>query len=221
MVGGAVVGGLVALWVSYAWGHSNAMADLPGAAERSSEVRAQLQRLQVENRDLRLKLAAQETERAGQVRERTALSKTIGELQAEVARVSQDLAFYRGVAGENVSEDVVRIQQFQINPLTTPDTYRLRIVLGRPLRGEDSISGAIKLVFEGTTAATPVNLDLSAATSPKIGELRFSYRYTQTLEQTIQLPSGFKPTRTTLEVQPAKRGASLMRQSFLWTVEGR
>ncbi len=219
IVGGAVLISLIALYAAFEWGRLNAGYDSRSARAQLGELKDQIRKLEADSRGQRLQLASQETERAGQVRERAELSKAIGDLQAEVGRQAQDLAFYRGVVGENLQAEVVRIQQFRVARGAASGEYVVKLVLGRPLRPEDAVSGTVKMTFEGTTAATPVNLDLAAVSEVTDGTLNFNYRYVETLEQTINLPAGFQPARTTVELQPARKGANPIRQTFLWTVE--
>jgi hypothetical protein len=214
--GGMVIVALLSLYVAFEWGRYNAGFDGRGARAERGKLTDQIHDLQNETRRLRLELAS----RVGQTRERAELSKSIGDLQAQVARQAQDLVFYRGIVGDNLSAEVMRIQEFRVTRGAKPDEYLLHLVLGRPLRPEDAINGTVRMTFEGTTAATPVNLDLGAVSSVPGGELRFSYRYVQTMDQTIKLPPGFMPARTTIEIVPARKGANPVRQSFIWTVEG-
>ena len=220
LLGGALVVGLLALFVAFEWGRYNAGFDGRKARAEHGRQVEQIQKLVAENRRLRLEFASHETQRVGQTRERAELAKTIGDLQAQVARQAQDLVFYRGIVGDNLSAEVIRIQEFRVTRGAQPDEYMLMLVLGRPMRTEDAINGVVKMTFEGATAATPVNLDLGAVSSVEGGELRFSYRYVATLEQAIKLPPGFTPARTTIEIVPARKGSSPLRQSFIWTVEG-
>jgi hypothetical protein len=219
LIGGAIVFGLLSLYVAFESGRSNAGFDGRGARARQGELTDQIRTLQTENRQLRLSLASQESSRVGQIRERADVSKTIGDLQAQVARQAQDLAFYRGVVGENTQAEIVKIQQFRVVRGATANEFLLKLVLGRPLRTEDAINGSIKITFEGATAATPVNLDLAAVSSVPEGELRFNYRYVEMIDQAIKLPEGFTPARTTIELKPLRKGANPVRQTFLWSVE--
>lgn len=219
MAGGVLLVTLIALYAAFEWGRRNAGFDGLKARGDVGELRSKVRDLEGEARRLRLTLAAQETERAGQVRERAELARTIGDLQAEVARQAQDLAFYRGVVGDSSQAEVMKIQQFSVTAGNEPGIFHLRLVLGRPLRPEDSVSGTVQFSFEGTTAATPVTLDLAAVSDVPGGLLNFSYRYVETLEQDIRLPEGFAPARTTIELQPARKGSNRIRQTFLWTVD--
>lgn len=219
LVGGGILLMLVALYAAFESGRLRAGYDSRATRARISDLRSEIRELEAESRRQRLQLAAQETDRVGQARERAELSKAIGDLQAEVGRQAQDLAFYRGVVGENLQAERVRIQQFKVVGNGGPDEYLLKLVLGRPLRPEDVVSGTVRITLEGMSASKPVNLDLGAVSTVADGELKFSYRYVQTLEQAIRLPHGFEPARTTVELQPTGKGASPVRQTFLWAVE--
>jgi hypothetical protein len=219
LVAAVVIVSVLALFTAFEWGRSNAGFDGRAARAESGELRARVRALEREVRDRRLQLASRESERVGQTRERTELAKTIGDLQAEVARLTSDLGFYRGVVGDKGPAEVLKIQQFRV--VRTPDAneFIVKVVLGRPLRPDDAVSGKLRMTFEGTTAATPANLDLAAVSDVKGGELSFSYRYLESIEQKIRLPAGFAPARTTVEIALTRKGANPVRETFLWSVD--
>jgi hypothetical protein len=207
------------LFIAFEWGRSNAGFDGRTARLQRSDLRDDIAKLESDNRALRLKLAGQETDRIAQIRERTELARAIGDMQAQLEQANSDLAFYRGVAGEQSSKDPLKIQQFKIRRGKAPNEYLLRLVLARPLGREDSINGRIRMTFEGTTAATPVNLDLAAVSEVDEGELTFSYKYSQTIEVPLRMPPGFTPARTSLAITPSRKGVNPIRTSFSWNVE--
>jgi hypothetical protein len=217
----AVVAGMVlaSSWVAFEFGRSRAGFD--GAAARSERAGLQdrISALEEELRASRLKLAMYDSDSAGNTRERTEVAKTIGELQAEVARLTSDVAFYRGVVDDRSTPQVVKIQQFRIVAGKAEREFLLRLVLGRPLRPEDSITGKVRITIEGTAAdGSAASYDL-AALGLAGGEIAFSLRYVVTIEQLVRLPAGFAPARTTVELAPARKGVNPVRETFIWTVE--
>lgn len=218
-IGGGLVIVLLAIYIAFEWGRSRAGFDGASAREQRSGLRGQVDELEAQLRQLRVQLAMYETERVGQTRERTELEKTIGSLQADKARLTSELAFYRGIAGGSTTTEVMKIQQFSVLRGPGANEYLLRLVLGRPLRAEDLLTGKVRITVEGGSVTEPQNLDLAALAGVEGGELSFNYRYTETLEQPIQLPAGFTPLRTTVELLPARRGVNPVRESFIWTVE--
>lgn len=215
---GVVMAGL-SLYAAFEWGRGNAGFDSRSARAEEGDLREQIRELEVQNRRQRLELAAGETQRVGQAREREELARTIGDLQADVARLTRDLAFYRGVVGEAANAAVVRVQQLRVTRGKTPGEFDLHLVLGRPLRPEDLVSGKARVSIEGSVGATPTTLDLAQVSDAPGGELSFSYRYVQTLDQAVKLPAGFVPARVTVELQPSRKGVNATRETFLWTVE--
>lgn len=219
LIGGSLVLLMMGLYVAFEWGRSIAGFDARGARAEAGDLHDRIKELENDNRQQRLKLAAVETQRVGQSREREELARTIGGLQADVARLTRDLAFYRGLVGQSANAPVVRVQQLRITRGAAADEYTLHVVLGRPLRPEDSISGKMRLTVEGASGATPVSLDLAQISGITSGELSFSYRYLQPLEQLVKLPPGFTAQRVTVELAVSRKGVNPVRESFLWTVE--
>ena len=219
VIGGSTVLGALLLYVAFEAGRGSAGSAGRAALAQRAGLEERVGELEASNRELRLKIASQETSQAGQSRERAELARTIGELQAQVARQSQDLAFYRGLAGDSAALPPVRIQQFRVSALGEPGQYSLKLILGRPVRPEDVVSGTLALTIEGMQNDKPAVLDLAQLTAGQAKELRFSYRYLQTFEQPLTIPADFKPERSTLEVRVARKGAEPVRQSFLWSLE--
>ena len=215
---GVIMAGL-AMYAAYEWGRGNAGFDSRSARAEVGQMRKRIQELESESRRQRLALAAGETQRVGQAREREELARTIGDLQADVARLTRDLAFYRGVVGDTANTQVVRVQQFRITRGQAAGEFMLRLVLGRPLRPEDFVSGKARVSLEGSVGATATTLDLAQVSDVPGGELSFSYRYVQTLDQAVKLPAGFVPARVTVLLQASKKGVNPVRETFLWTVE--
>ncbi len=219
VIGGSTVLGALLLYVAFETGRGSAGSAGRAAQAQRVVLEQRVDDLEATNRDLRLKVAGQETSQAGQGRERAELARTIGELQAQVARQAQDLAFYRGLAGDSAAAPPVRIQQFRVAALGTPGRYALKLILGRPVRPEDVVNGTLALTIEGTQNDKPVVLDLAQLTAGQLRELRFSYRYLQTFDQPLTIPADFKPERSTLEVRVARKGVEPVRQTFLWSLE--
>ena len=219
LIAAGVIMTLLAMYAAFEWGRGNAGFDSRSARAEEGELREKIAALEADNRRQRLALAAGETQRVGQALEREELARTIGDLQADVARLTRDLAFYRGVVGDSANAEVVRMQGFRVTRGKAPGEFLLHLVLGRPLRPEDFVSGKARVTLEGSVGATATTLDLAQVSDVTSGELTFSYRYVQTLDQAVKLPAGFVPARVTVELQASRKGANPVRETFLWTVE--
>jgi hypothetical protein len=211
----------VALYLAFEFGRSSAGYDAMQAAAQRDALREQAGKLTAEERELRVQLAAADETRVAQVRERSELARTIGELQAQVAKAEEDVQFYRGLVPQQQlqsSAPLVRVQQFHVIAGDGPQKFVLRFALNRPVRPEEAINGTVAVTVDGTRNGAAASADLAALGAAH--ELPFNFRYYANLEQPITLPADFKPERVTLEVRPARHGVPNYRQTFVWNVEG-
>src|SRR5580692_5154665 len=93
----AVLVALFALYVVYELGRYNAGYDRQAVAQQRTEFEVRIEQLEKENREMRTQMAELDTFRVGRAQEQAEVARAMGELQAQVARQSQELAFYRGV----------------------------------------------------------------------------------------------------------------------------
>src|SRR5580693_9534414 len=110
--------GLFTAYVIYELGRYNAGYDRLAVAQQRTEQEVEIEHLEKTNHELRTKLAELDTIRVGRSREQAEVARTIGDLQAQVARESQELAFYRGVVAQGAVTLGVKIEQLRITPGT-------------------------------------------------------------------------------------------------------
>lgn len=210
----------LALYVMFELGRYKAGYDALQAAAQRDGLMQQIDRLESKQHELRVQLAAAEERRVGEARERTEVERTIGQLQAQVAREQQETEFYRGLLVQpgQAADDAVRVQQFRITPQPGEGHYTLHFTLSRLRRPEEAVNGTIVIAFDGTRDGGAASADLAALTGGK-NELPFNFRYFAAIEQPVTLPEDFKPDRVTIEVRPARKGVAPYRQTFVWNVD--
>jgi hypothetical protein len=212
-----LLGGMV-LYVAFELGRFKAGYDAMQAAAERDALQRQIDQQVATTREMRVKLAAAEEARVAEVHERDEVSRTIGELQAQVERQEQDIEFYRGMVAQpgQKAAVVLSVQQFHIAALPISQTYSLRFSLNRLMRPGDPVTGVMGFTLGGTRDGNGVVEDLAALADGK-KEVPFSVRYTSAMEQTITLPADFKPERVTIELRP--KGMGPYRQTFVWNVD--
>jgi len=149
-------------------------------------------------------------DRLGLTQERAAVAGELGRLQGQLARQAQDLAFYRSIATSTAPAPVT-VQQLSLQAGTGPGRYALSLVLGRPLRREDMVSGTATLRVEGQRDSKQV--------SEKILDFGFNYRYLQQNRLEIILPADLQPARLVLELRLTRPQAGLWQQVVPWSPE--
>ena len=226
---GLVVGvlGVVALLAGYLlfeYGRSRAGYDNLAAQRARAELREEIKERDATIRDLRRMAAEFQTVTASQGQERSEVSRTIGELQAQVARQSQELAFYKGIVVKEANKAEVAIQQLRVTPAANgPDRYVVRLTLVQPARPDSIVTGRVLLTLEGQQPGQPegrtTRLDLAALTGGQTREIPYSFRYFENMDPEIVIPAGFRPDRLTVEIRSSRRGVEPVVQTILWSVE--
>jgi hypothetical protein len=211
---------LFALYVIYELGRYNAGYDRLAVAQQRAELEAAIDHLKEANHDLSLRLAEMDTQRIGWAREQAEVSHTIGDLQAQVARQGQDLAFYRGVGAQSSTAALgVSIQQLHIGATSAPKHFRVHLTLVRSVRSDDLVNGSAVLQVEGETQGRQESLGLAALTAGAQRELRYSFRYYQNLDQEITIPDGLRPERLSVELRSSRKGIAPLSKTFMWNVD--
>ena len=179
---------------------------------------------QIAERDAQLKLLQPkvdqlETLRISDTRERTEVQRSIGELQAQVARQTQELAFYKGLVAHNSAAPLFKIQQLRVAAGGAPQQFEIRLSLVQPLQSANTLAGAVKLSIDGVRAGAAEALNLSQLTAAKSRELPFSFRYVENIVVPIVLPADFKPERIVVEVRSNRKDVTPLTQTFVWVVD--
>jgi len=209
-----------ALYIVYELGRFNAGYDRLEAAQQRTELEVVIERLGKSNRELRTQLAELDTIRIGRAREQAEVTRTIGDLQAQVARQTQELAFYRGIVAQGASAVGVKVQQLHIAAGAKPQHFILHISLVRTVRPDSVAIGSVGLSIDGaTTDGKATTLDLPALSPGKQKELPFNFRYFENLDQEVVLPAGFQPEKVAAEVRSSKKDVAPASQSFPWSVD--
>jgi hypothetical protein len=209
-----------ALYVVYELGRFNAGYDRLAVAQQRTELEVEIERLGKSNRELRTQLAELDTIRIGRAREQAEVTRTIGDLQAQVARQTQELAFYRGIVAQGAAAVGVKVQQVHITPGAKAERYMVHIALVRTVRPDSVAIGSVALSIDGAMAdGKEATLDLAAITPSRQKELPFNFRYFENLDQAVALPAGFQPEKVAVEVRSSKKDVAPASQSFPWSVD--
>jgi outer membrane murein-binding lipoprotein Lpp len=169
--------------------------------------------------ELRAKVAQLESSTVGQTREREEVQRTIGELQAQVARANQELAFFRGIVTQNANSAEVKIQQARMVATSTANKFRVRVTLVQPMKPDTVVSGVVVLSVEGAVDGKPGRADFATLSGGKRREIPFTFRYLENIEEEITLPPGMKPEQLLVEVRSNRRGSAPVQQSYVWSVD--
>lgn len=217
--GAGLLIGVFALYVAYEFGRYDGGYDRQAAAQERTELEVKIDRLEQSNREMRTQVAEGETIRLGRAHEQAEVSRAIEDLQAQLARQSQQLNFYRGLVAQNTATMGVKVDQLHISPGTKANAFLVKFALLRSGRADADATGTVHLTLDGSSSEGPKSLELPYLTGGRVRELHFSFRYLQSLQQEIVLPAGFAPEQLSVELVSVKRDVPPSSQNFPWNVE--
>jgi hypothetical protein len=181
----------------------------------SEHVRA----LEAENAAQRTQLEAAEVSRRVDREGYKQVERNLGDMQSQIARLKQDLSFYRGLVQPDSSVGI-KVQQMQILPEAGAGQFRLKFILMQVGKQKSSVTGSVAVKVEGLQGGKPLTLPLSALGADTHTSLAYSFRYFQDFEQLLQLPAGFEPTQVRTEVHSGRDTTHSFHQAFVWKAQG-
>jgi cell division protein FtsB len=213
---GIVLGSVVALYLVYELGRLDGGYDVFAARQDRRDANAEIDSLEHSNALLRQKLADLETNRVSGQQERTELARTIGGLQDKIARLSQDLSFYRGIVANGEAAPGIKIERFDMSPVNDGKQFRVRFALMQTAQPEGTVSGTLQISLQGSTSGRPATLPMQEIATDKRAVTSFSFRFFEDIEQMLAVPAGFVPSDIVIEARVNRAGAMPLRQIFPW-----
>src|SRR5471032_2391916 len=134
LLGLAALSGLTVLYMAFELGRYEAGFRVVDSVRGALSASARIRGLEAENARQRSQLEAAEVARRVDREGYKQVERSLGDMQSQIARLNQDLSFYRGLVQPD-SNIHVKVQQMQIVPETPAGQYRLKFVLmqtGKP-----------------------------------------------------------------------------------------
>jgi hypothetical protein len=213
--------GLAALAGAFGYhrGQLAAGLDVGRVALERRELTGRATQLEEDNQRLTARVAELEMARRIDREAYGQVEKTLGDLQSQLSRQGDDLAFYRTIVSPADGIQGLRIQRLDVQPGAAPREFVLRLTLIQAMRHESLVSGLAQLVIHGTEGDRPASHSVGELIGRPQAQLPFSFRYFQTVEQAVTLPEGFAAYEVEVQVKSSKLRVPV-RQSFPWKAAG-
>lgn len=213
----ALLGGAGIAWAAFELGQVRAGHSRFAAMEREAGLRAELAEIRRVNSQLGEKVALLETDGKVKAAAYKTVEQQLSDLQAEIQKQSEDIAFYRGIVGDQSSG--LRVQDFGLFPGAGPGDFSVRLVLAQALRNGRRVSGTVELAVQGERDGRSMVMRLGELSVDGPDRLSFSFRYFQNLEAALRLPNDFAPQSVTVRVRPKGKGTKPVEASFDWKLQ--
>ena len=216
--GAAALLALVLLYSAFELGRYDAgfrvVDSVRGALAASSRIRE----LEADNARQRTQLEAADVARRVDREGYKQVERSLGDMQSQIARLNQDLSFYRGLV-QPESLIHVKVQQMQIVP-EAASQFRLKFVLMQTGKPDSVVAGNAAIVVDGLWRGKPHSLGFAELSSSRRVSLAYSFRYFEDYDELIRLPPGFEPTRVGVEIHSGRDSSHGFRQAFVWKAQG-
>lgn len=211
---------VIGLLIVLAYNRGQASAGLSAAqvALERRELIAKADRLERQNSKLNARVAELEMSRKLDREAYGQIEQSLGELQSQLSRQADDLAFYKSIVSPADGVQGLRIHRFEVSPGAEPRQYRLKLTLIQSMRHESVASGLVQVVVHGMQGDRPARYSVGELLDRPKAQLPFSFRYFQTIEQDVTLPEGFQAFEAEVQVRSSKLRFP-MQQSFPWKAE--
>jgi len=209
---------LVGLYAAFEYGRYCAGYSVISVMQERARLNDSIKQLKASNKSLQAHIIELETLTAGHTREDQVVSRTIGDLQAQVARQTEELAFYRAVVAEGAPPIGVRVGTVSLATTKQHGSFLVHVSLVRAGKTDGMTTGTVSLTIDGQDpkgkAATLDSKTLAASGDP---DVTYDFRYYQEVEQTVTLPQGFRPEHLTVQVSSARKDIAPLSQTFPWS----
>ena len=216
--GASAVLALIVLYSAYEYGRYDAGFRVVDSVRGALSASARIRDLEVEIEHQREELAAADVARRVDREGYKQVERSLGDMQSQIARLTQDLSFYRGLVQPD-SLVHVKVQQMQIVP-EAAGQYRLKFVLMQTGKPDDVVAGNAVISIDGLLHGKPVSLGLAQLTPNRRSGLIYSFRYFENYDEPVSLPPGFEPTRIGIEIHSGRDSNHPFRQAFVWKAQG-
>ena len=210
--------GLVGLGAAFEFGQYHAGYNVVAAMQQRTRLEGSIKQLQDRNGALQARIIALETMDAGHTREDQVVARTIGDLQAQVARQTEELAFYRAVVAEGAPAIGVRVGTVRLSSTKPAGHFLVHVSLVRAGKTDGMTTGSVSLAVDGQGAAgKATTLDSLTLAAGGAAAVPYDFRYFQEVEQTVTLPPGFRPEHLTVQVSSTRKDVPPLTQTFPWS----
>jgi hypothetical protein len=219
LIGSAVLLALLILYATFELGRYDAGFRVVDSVRGALAASARIRELEAENSRQRTQLEAADVARRVDREGYKEVQRSLGDMQSQIARLNQDLSFYRGLVQPDTLVHV-KVQQMQIVPESTAGQYRLKFVLMQTGKPEKEVTGSAALVIDGLLQGKPLSLNFAQVSLSRRAGLTYSFRYFEDYDEVVQLPKGFDPTRVGVEIHSGRDASHAFRQAFVWKSQG-
>ncbi len=148
------------------------------------------------------------------------VERSLGDMQSQIARLNQDLSFYRGLVQPD-SLIHVKVQQMQIVPDGPAGAVPPEVRADADRKtGQGGRRAMPRSRSTACWAASRSPWAIAQVSPNHRVSLAYSFSTFRSTTSPYELPAGFEPTRVGVEIHSGKDANHSFRQAFVWKAQG-
>lgn len=222
-----VIGGLVLLlialvasliWSSYQLGMDEGLSTRVWIVQERDDLAQKLKQSVSLTETYRQEVAALKLADEIDLQADVGVQQTILELQTQLARVQEEVQFYKGVMLPKVEDKGLRIERLRVENSGEPNRFKYNLLLTQVVNKYDYVQGDVEINLVGDEDNLGSNLPLGDISTQDQDSIRFRFRYFQNIDGELMLPDGFTPKEVMVVAQSTGRSSQRQERRFTWQV---
>lgn len=212
--------GLVAVGIlgaaSYYYGKETGLALKVAVVQENDSLKAQLKNSAAMIKKLRqqkadLKLGEEVDSRANEE-----VRLAVESLQQNIARLKEEVRFYKSVLMPNVEDKGLRIERLDVKATADPRKIRYHLLLTQVVDKHEYIQGRVEMQLVGKRYNEEVRFSFNDIAELAGKPMRFRFRYFQNIDGEFTLPDNFTPVEIMVTTNSTGRDNRRLERRFDW-----
>lgn len=201
LISAAVVALIVAGYLLYDYGRTQAQVDYETLLKERELINAQIEKLttELDNKQTELIVSLRGNEIDKQAY--SEVNDSLNSMQLEILELKEEVAFYRSIVAPRESSRGLRIQRFKIVPTGKDRAFSYKLVLTQVIKSSRITRGTVDIQIEGVQNGKHKTMTLAEVSVAKLKQLKFKFKYFQSFEGDMIIPQGFVPSRVNIKVK--------------------
>lgn len=216
----AVIAMGVLVWFAWQYGMDQGLALRAEVVAERDVLRRQLKENERLVENMRQEMADLKVGGEIDTRANEEVRRTVEELQEQIAELNEEIRFYKGVMVPNAEDKGLRIERFSLEETGEPGRFDYSLLLTQVVDKHDYIQGGVQIDVVGTRDGVETELPLSQLSEEATENIRFRFRYFQSIDGQLNLPAGFEPRSLRIIAQSSGRNSQRLDRTFEWQASG-
>lgn len=211
---------LAVVAAAYFYGHKLGMAGQEQALEDVARLSDELDVWQTKANQLDQLLENSKTAAEVDRQSSEGVRQEVIALKDEIARLSEENSFYRGLMAPNEKASGLTIGAVELLRARDSSTYNFKVVVQQLATRHNLLNGVLNFTVVGRQDGLEVRYPLMVLSDDvSVEEIKLRFKYFQVVEGQLGLPENFEPEGIEIDARTKGKKPQVVSKKFGWLVE--